>query len=69
MIRSLSTLASGQRCLEPNGAVEKAASCPYSVVNQWNIKGQMEPVQMEPAMARYKHIDTRPRFLAVNLKK
>lgn len=29
----------------------------------------MEPVQMEPAMARYKHIDTRPRFLAVNLKK
>ena len=45
----------------PNEAVEKLFSYPHRAVNQNKYQGQTKSKISETAMARYKHIDTRPR--------
>ena len=53
----------------PNEAVEKVQTSAHRAVNQNKYQGQTKSKISETAMARYKHIDTSPRFLAVDLQR
>jgi transposase len=52
-----------------NEAVQKLYSSAYHAVNQIVDQGRMQNDLDGDEMARYKHIDTSPRFLAVDLQK
>jgi len=53
----------------PNEVVENVYSRPHRAVNQTKYQGRSGGDILERQMARYKHIDTSPRFLAVDLQR